>query len=67
MHALLTYFTIDFAAVPEMKPVHFGTGPYDRYTHWKQTVFYLPQDLQVQKGDLLTGVLASKPNERESA
>ena len=63
VHALLAYFTIDFA-VEGMKPVHFGTGPYDRYTHWKQTVFYLPQDLAGQAGEVIEGQLSCKPNER---
>lgn len=63
VHALLAYFSIDFSArQPGMKPVHFGTGPHDRYTHWKQTVFYLPQDLSVEQGDALTGTLTCKPN-----
>ena len=26
------------------------TSPYDPPTHWKQTVFYLPQPISVQKG-----------------
>lgn len=63
VHALLAYFSIDFSArLPDMKAVHFGTGPHDRYTHWKQTVFYLPQDLSAEQGDTLTGTLMCKPN-----
>jgi len=29
------------------------TSPYDPPTHWKQTVFYLPQPISVQKGQVL--------------
>lgn len=64
VHALLAYFTIDFAAPGMTKPVRFGTGPYDRYTHWKQTVFYLPKDVQGSVGDLIQGTLKCVPNAR---
>ncbi len=62
VHALLAYFTIDFDAPGMTKTVRFGTGPFDRYTHWKQTVLYLPQDLQVSTGDLVEGTLSCVPN-----
>ena len=62
VHALLGYFTIDFASEGMTKPIRFGTGPFDRYTHWKQTVFYLPKDLQVSQGDMVSGVLRCVPN-----
>ena len=62
VHALLAYFTIDFAAPGVSKRIHFGTGPFDRYTHWKQTVFYLPKDLQTDKGDRIEGTLSCVPN-----
>lgn len=61
-HALLAYFTIDFDVAGTTKPVHFGTGPFDKYTHWKQTVFYLPEDYQVAVGDVLQGTLTCTPN-----
>ncbi|PJF16710.1 Protein arginine n-methyltransferase [Paramicrosporidium saccamoebae] len=64
VHALLSYFTIDFDVPGMTKPVRFGTGPFDKYTHWKQTVFYLPTDLQVSQGDTVTGVLKCSPNDR---
>ena len=35
-----------------------------RYTHWKQTVFYLDDYLTCKKGDEVTGVFTMKPNER---
>ena len=63
VHALLAYFNIDFCS-EGMKPIRFATGPRDRYTHWKQTAFYLPNDLQVQAGDVLRGSLSCKPNAR---
>ena len=36
------------------------TSPYDPPTHWKQTVFYLPQPISVQKGKLLLILLLFK-------
>ena len=35
-----------------------------RYTHWKQTVFYLDDYLTCKKGDEVTGVFSMKPNTR---
>ena len=39
VHALLMYFTCEFSKTKGR--VRFSTGPYDEYTHWKQTIFYL--------------------------
>lgn len=49
VHALVAYFDIEFSHCH--KPVRFSTGPHAKYTHWKQTVFYL----QVRTSD--TGCL----------
>jgi len=62
IHAFLGYFDITFSACH--KPVYFSTGPADRYTHWKQTVFYLKNDLVVEKGDIVKGRLTCSPNEK---
>lgn len=63
IHALIAWFDIDFAACH--KPIRFSTGPHTRYTHWKQTVFYLREVLTVEEGEQVQGVLASKPNEKK--
>lgn len=63
IHALIAWFDIDFAACH--KPIRFSTGPHTRYTHWKQTVFYLREVLTVEEGEQVQGVLASKPNEQK--
>lgn len=43
------YFDIYF----EMpNPVFFSTGPHATPTHWKQTVFYLPEPHPVKMGKL---------------
>ncbi len=60
IHAFLGYFDITFSACH--KPVYFSTGPADRYTHWKQTVFYLKDDIVTSKGDVIKGRLSCRPN-----
>lgn len=62
IHALIAWFDIDFGACH--KPIKFSTGPHAKYTHWKQTVFYLDDVLTVKNGEELQGVLSSKPSEK---
>jgi len=59
-HALVCYFDIQFSACH--KPITFSTGPHSRYTHWKQTVFYLNNTLVVKRNEKLTGTLSCVPN-----
>jgi protein arginine N-methyltransferase 1 len=66
IHAIIVYFSVDFGACHSK--VFFGTGPDDRYTHWKQTVFYLHEKLVVDVGDKIVGEFNLKPhagNERD--
>jgi type I protein arginine methyltransferase len=62
IHALIAWFDIDFTACH--KPIKFSTGPHTRYTHWKQTVFYLREVLTVEAGESVHGYLTNKPNDR---
>lgn len=62
IHALIAWFDIDFTACH--KPIRFSTGPHTKYTHWKQTVFYLREVLTVEQGEQIHGVLSNKPNEK---
>lgn len=63
VHALIAWFDIDFTACH--KPIHFSTGPHSKYTHWKQTVFYLREVLTVEENEEVSGFLTSKPNEKK--
>ena len=63
IHAIIAWFDIDFTACHV--PIKFSTGPHNKYTHWKQTVFYLREVLTVEEGETVTGVLASKPNAKK--
>ncbi|KNZ61393.1 protein arginine N-methyltransferase [Puccinia sorghi] len=60
VHALLGWFDVSFRACH--KPVSFSTGPHAKYTHWKQTVFYLKDTLTVVKGDKIEGSISVRPN-----
>ncbi|KAL0936563.1 hnrnp arginine n-methyltransferase [Colletotrichum truncatum] len=62
VHALVAWFDIDFTAAH--KPIRFSTGPHTKYTHWKQTVFYLKDVLTMQAGEEVETSLEVKPNEK---
>lgn len=63
IHALIAWFDIEFTACH--KPIKFSTGPHSKYTHWKQTVFYLREVLTVEENEEVTGYLTSKPNDKK--
>jgi protein arginine N-methyltransferase 1 len=60
IHAFVAWFDIEFSACH--KPIRFSTGPHTKYTHWKQTVFYLREVLTVQQGEQVTATLHVRPN-----
>jgi len=60
VHAFIAYFDIEFSKCH--KPVFFSTGPRAHYTHWKQTVFYLRDDITIQQGETISGKISCKPN-----
>ncbi|KAF2843267.1 S-adenosyl-L-methionine-dependent methyltransferase [Patellaria atrata CBS 101060] len=62
IHAIIAWFDIEFSACH--KPIKFSTGPHTKYTHWKQTVFYLHDVLTVETGERVVGILENKPNEK---
>lgn len=62
VHALVAWFDIEFSACH--KPIRFSTGPHTKYTHWKQTVFYLKDTLAVQQGEVVQCTLDNRPNEK---
>lgn len=62
VHALVAWFDIVFPCDKPENQVVFSTGPYHRQTHWKQTVFYLDDVLNVNKDEEIVCLLASRPN-----
>jgi len=64
VHALIMYFNIEFTKCH--KRTGFSTSPDSRYTHWKQTVFYLEDYITAKQGESVTGSFAMKPNDRNN-
>ena len=58
VHALVTWFDTSFSDLKN--PVVLTTSPMKKYTHWKQSVFYLERPLNVRKGDVLYGSIACR-------
>ena len=46
------------------KPIVFSTSPSSKYTHWKQTVFYLEEPLTVCAGEEIAARIDCTPNAR---
>jgi len=64
VHALLAWFDVSFKA--SHKPLGFSTGPQAKYTHWKQTVFYLNDVVAVDVGDAIQGSISVAPNQKNN-
>jgi len=62
VHAFVAYFTVEFSACH--KRTGFSTGPESRYTHWKQTVFYMPNSMTIQYNEVISGQFTVKQNAR---
>jgi type I protein arginine methyltransferase len=62
IHGLVAYFECAFTQVH--KPIGFSTSPFARYTHWKQTIFYLPDTVAICEGEKIIGELTCKPNQK---
>lgn len=61
IQALVTYFTVEFSKCH--KKIGFSTAPDAHYTHWKQTVFYLNDNITVKKGEEIRGEFSMQPNQ----
>nr|CAG8567184.1 8670_t:CDS:2 [Entrophospora candida] len=64
IHAFISWFEITFSVCH--KPIHFSTGPHAKYTHWKQTVFYINESIIVKEGETITGSLTCSPNKKNN-
>jgi len=60
VHGFLVYFDVEFAA--SHKAIGLSTAPGAPYTHWKQTTFYLREDLIMCEGEVLAGEFACRRN-----
>lgn len=54
-HAFLVHFDVHFSKCHTK--VTLSTAPWKEYTHWKQCVFYIREDLMMKKGEKVSGVL----------
>ncbi|CAH1787416.1 unnamed protein product [Owenia fusiformis] len=64
VQALVTFFNIEFTKCH--KRVGFSTAPEARYTHWKQTVFYLDDYITIKKGEEMFGTFKMTPNSKNN-
>mmetsp|Transcript_41503 Transcript_41503/g.71058 ORF Transcript_41503/g.71058 Transcript_41503/m.71058 type:complete len:497 (-) Transcript_41503:226-1716(-) len=62
IHALVAYFECAFTNVPVQ--MGFSTSPFSKYTHWKQTIFYLKDPVSAEEGEELEGTISCRPNPR---
>jgi protein arginine N-methyltransferase 1 len=53
LSALAGWFDVEFSKTPNK--IRFTTSPFNQYTRWKQTIFYLEKNIKVYKGSALTG------------
>ena len=60
IHSFVAYFECAFTRVH--KPLGFSTSPFSKYTHWKQTIFYLQEPISMEEGEEITGMIACRPN-----
>ena len=55
LHGFLSWFTTDFSHGKEN--VCLSTSPFKKWTHWKQTVFYLRKPLLIEYEEEVKGKL----------
>lgn len=60
VHAFVFWFDVTFTCCD--KPLTLTTSPKSKYTHWKQTVLYIEEVLNLQQNDLINGIIAVKKN-----
>lgn len=53
LSAIAGWFDVEFSKTPNK--IKFTTSPFNQYTKWKQTIFYLEKNIKVYKGSILKG------------
>jgi protein arginine N-methyltransferase 1 len=53
LSAIAGWFDVEFSKTPNK--IKFTTSPYNQYTKWKQTIFYLEKSMRAEKGNILKG------------
>ena len=62
INGFCAYFECAFTQVH--KPIGFSTAPFCRYTHWKQTIFYLHEAIIICEGETIIGNISVQPNSK---
>jgi protein arginine N-methyltransferase 1 len=60
IHALVAYFEIGFTQIH--RPLGISTSPMAKYTHWKQTIFFLPKFITICAGEKVSGEIGCQQN-----
>lgn len=60
--ALVAWFDVEFNKVPNQ--IKFTTCPFNQATKWKQTLFYLKNDIRGKKGDIIKGSFCCRKNDQ---
>lgn len=58
--AFVAFFKVDFTR--SHKHLSINTSPDSRYTHWKQTVFYLNEPITAKREEQISGIFSIKQN-----
>lgn len=58
VHGLVSWWDAEFSNLEN--PQTLSTSPFNKATHWKQTVFYSSHDMQVNRGDIIHGSIANR-------
>ena len=63
IHCFVAYFECAFTQRVH-QPLGFSTSPFAKYTHWKQTIFYLSDPIALCMGEEIIGTISCKPNRK---
>ena len=55
LSALAGWFDVEFSKTPNT--IKFTTSPFNQFTKWKQTIFYLEKNIKVEKGNIMKGII----------
>ena len=58
--AFACWFDVEFSHLPNQ--IKFTTGPFNSSTKWNQTIFYIPDNYLVNKGDKVNGSICCTEN-----
>lgn len=60
VHGFVSYFECVFSACE--RPITLSTSPFQRRTHWKQTIFYIKNDILGKKNKHIKGEIQCLPH-----